>query len=347
MTHYQTKAPAVPPFPAGGQPARTQGGVTLIELMISMLLGIILIFAATTLYEVTKRTTRAQEANARLMENGRAATEILNRAIRMARYYGCAGVAANEVRNHFDTSNSAESPATLNGYNHQGIFGVDGTTDEIVIFRGVDESKRELAVDVTLGVDAVQLVTDPGNPAAGDILSVTDCSQADVFSTSTMTTASGIDSYAYANCPTCTQSYLSSAEVLRVSEERFYIATGAQSGLNGLWVADPNDPGTATELIEGVEDMQISYGMDTDADGVANQYVSPAVIRADCVSNNNSTCWRKVSSVRIALLLATVENRITTSPQSYDFNGTTNITPTDYRLRREFLSIIALRNYRP
>ena len=51
-------------------PGRNQRGLTLVELMISMLLGLILIFAATTLFEITKRTTRTQEATARLIENG-------------------------------------------------------------------------------------------------------------------------------------------------------------------------------------------------------------------------------------------------------------------------------------
>lgn len=326
----------------------SQRGLTLVELMVSMVLGLILIFAATTIYELTKRTTRVQEATARLMENGRAATEILNRSVRMARYFGCAGVDQREVTTHYDTSTPVQSPTTLNGYDQQGIFGVDGTTDEIIVFHALDPTAVSLVQDLTLAAagDPVKLVTAATNPGAGDMISLTDCSRADVFNISGFSSDGSFDELSYANCATCSHNYLANATVLRVLRERFYIGTGA-SGFSALFVEDPQDPNdTPLELIEGVEDMQISYGLDTNADGVANQYVSPAVILADCNTSGNAACWRKVTSVRLALLLATVENTISTSPQTYTFNGTST-TATDRRLRREFLSIIAIRNYRP
>lgn len=353
LAHPKMNTHIRPHAPVASSPA--QRGMTLIELMISMLLGLILVFAATTLFEITKRTTRTQEATARLMENGRAATEILNRSVRMARFYGCAGVDSNQVNNHFDTSNAAQTNTNMNGYDQQGIFGIEGASgapDEIIIFRALSETAKRLAGDLDLGAEPLTLIPagslDPNNPAVGDMLSLTDCLKAEVFSTTarSFNAATGREEYLYDNCPTCQQDYLANALVLRVAQEHFYVKTGT-SGVNALFVADPNDPGTERELIEGVEDMQISYGIDTDVDGVANQYVPPATIWADCNTNNNATCWRQVASVRIALLLATVDDHVTTKPQTYSFNGVNGITATDYRLRREFLGIIALRNYRP
>lgn len=332
--------------------AAKQRGLSLIELMISMLLGLILLFAATTLFETVKKTTLVQEANARLQENGRAAIEILNRDIRLARYFGCAGVETTRVLNHWDSSTGAQSPTTLNGYDQQGIFGIDGATsadpDQIIVYHAVDSSAVILAsdLDLTTGGYAIKLADPLGNglPAAGDWISITDCTQADVFPVSAIDPNSVTSDYAYSNCPSCTHSYLTNAVVLGVNRSQYHLTTG-DNGRAALFVKDPGEVGNGTQLIENVDDMQISYGLDTDADGVANQYVAPSTVTSDCTTNTNSLCWRKVTSVRLALLLST-NNGIASRPQTYTFNGTTT-TASDTRLRREFLTVVALRNYRP
>jgi type IV pilus assembly protein PilW len=95
----------------------------------------------------------------------------------------------------------------------------------------------------------------------------------------------------------------------------------------------------AQELVEGVEGMEIFYGVDTDAEGTANYYV-----RANQV---NAADWaRNVVSVRISLLVATIDNNLTAQPAgSFSFNGQN--TPADRKLRRVFTSTIALRNRLP
>lgn len=98
-------------------------------------------------------------------------------------------------------------------------------------------------------------------------------------------------------------------------------------------------------LIEGVENMQILYGVDTDitavkpnGDGIANYYVpgSPANFPA-------GADWARVVSVRVSLLLRTIEDNIASTQLSYTYNGGTTLA-TDRRIRRVFSSTIALRN---
>ena len=98
--------------------------------------------------------------------------------------------------------------------------------------------------------------------------------------------------------------------------------------------------GSSINLSEGIENMQIVYGVDTDKDSTLNYYV-PA--------NNVTTAnWPNVVSVRISLLAVTLDNNLTTQPMPYFFNGTT-ITPsrTDRKIRRVFTTTIALRNRLP
>jgi type IV pilus assembly protein PilW len=135
-------------------------------------------------------------------------------------------------------------------------------------------------------------------------------------------------------------------------------------GCNAYDPANPNNPATenpqnryyeiqsaklynnaAGELVEGVENMQILYGVDTDmipakpfGDGVANYYTEGTAANFPA-----ATDWAKVVSVRVSLLLQTVEDNIASQSLPYTYNGAT-ITATDRRIRRVFNSTFALRN---
>lgn len=96
--------------------------------------------------------------------------------------------------------------------------------------------------------------------------------------------------------------------------------------------------GSATPgiIAEGIENMQILYGIDSDDDGIANRYVNAGNIGAD-TSN--------VVSVRIALLASTIDNSGTTDTGTYVLLNSPLIGPfNDNLLRRAFTRTILLRN---
>ena len=97
--------------------------------------------------------------------------------------------------------------------------------------------------------------------------------------------------------------------------------------------------GTWRPLIDGIQNMQFLYGVDSDIvrDGAANYYVpAPAPLSPD---------WNKVVSVRISLLVVTLDNYLATQPLTYTYNGVTTTPPlTDLKIRRVFNTTIALRN---
>lgn len=88
-------------------------------------------------------------------------------------------------------------------------------------------------------------------------------------------------------------------------------------------------------LIEGVEDMQILYGV-ANGDQNANRYVvAPAAGSPD---------WANVVSARVCLLLRSTEDNLVDQPLNYqDCNGDPKTAP-DRRLRRAFTATINLRN---
>lgn len=109
--------------------------------------------------------------------------------------------------------------------------------------------------------------------------------------------------------------------------------------------------GGAQEFVEGVESMQILYGVcNTDADGDGrNDSVTtpPGYINAATVTVNNQ--WLNVCSVRIHLLLVSLENNIVTQPQTVFFPADTNaVWPVNDRcLRQAFSTTVAIRNRMP
>jgi type IV pilus assembly protein PilW len=63
---------------------RAQAGMTLIELMISMALGLLVIVAATSAFVASRETSRDTESLARIQENARIAFDFMRRSLREA-----------------------------------------------------------------------------------------------------------------------------------------------------------------------------------------------------------------------------------------------------------------------
>lgn len=69
---------------AGASPFRVQAGLTLVELMISITLGLLVLLAIGSIYVGSRQTYRIQEDNARIQESGRFALEVIGRSVRQA-----------------------------------------------------------------------------------------------------------------------------------------------------------------------------------------------------------------------------------------------------------------------
>lgn len=93
----------------------------------------------------------------------------------------------------------------------------------------------------------------------------------------------------------------------------------------------------AEELLIGVENMQVKYGVDTDAlfDGEANRYLD-----ADDITGVGTLEWDRVVSVRLSLLMRSL-SPVWGSDTEFDFEG---ITYDDRLLRQKVNSTVQLRN---
>lgn len=332
-----------------------QGGLSLVEILVALGISAVLLTGVIQIFISSKQSYRMLEATSRLQENGRFAVSFLTEDLRMAGYTGCYSGTPGNIETILNDPNNYnwDLSAPLEGNEWTGggwtpaldssISGQVLNGTDVIVTRGLASDGINLVSPFS---DSAQLFVDPGgnNINDGDILMVTDCSSASMFQvTNQQVTGGGTrvnivhsssGSWTPGNSgPQLANSFGDDAEVARFETNVYYIGTGASGG-PALFRRSLITGGTmqAQELVDGVEDMQILYGEDTDSDGVANRYVTA----------NNVADMANVVSVRIRLLLRTEDN-IASQAQTYTYNGQT-YTATDLRLRRVFTTTVKLRN---
>lgn len=81
----------------------SQRGLTLVELMISLTLGLVLLAGIGTLFVYTNRSNRQNEMLASMQDQARFALSTLSRDLSMAGYWGGMGQ-VNEIQPDYDAS---------------------------------------------------------------------------------------------------------------------------------------------------------------------------------------------------------------------------------------------------
>jgi type IV pilus assembly protein PilW len=74
-------------------------GLSLIELMIAMVIGLVLMLGVTQIFIASRAASRLSEGAARTQENARFALDFLQRDLRMAGHFGCVNDQAHVVKN--------------------------------------------------------------------------------------------------------------------------------------------------------------------------------------------------------------------------------------------------------
>lgn len=302
-----------------------QRGFSLVELMVAITLGFIVVAAVGYLYLGSRQSFRNTENMARMQESARYALDTMARDIRMAGSLGCTSLiegAPNFV---------APAPALTNanavvggdvGTNPPGVPAatVPRVAGDAISVWGAQTSSVTLA-SLTAGAN-------PYAYKAGDILAVVTCRPAaDAPPVGTLRSAPA-NLTALPGAP--------ADEVMKFDRFAYYIGSNP-AGIRALYRNSVNDG--AAELVEGVENMQIVYGVDTNNDRAADLYQS-----ASTVAN-----WQQVVSVRISLLMASPDNNLTAAPQTYridtDDDGTPNVVVSgDRRIYQTFSTTVGIRN---
>lgn len=350
-------------------------GFSLIELMIAMTIGIFMTGVIAMLYFNMRSSFRYQDDFARVQESGRFSMDMLARDIRMAGYNGCGTLTdfANTVNGGATSSylnfrkpvigfegGVSTFPAEITAAGAITATGSPtgaGIPDAIIVM-GVDTSKEWVVTDHVASSAVIHTTTH--DIQTGELLLITDCSHASLFQKTPSSATNHINhnegaAISPGNCykglgASCTSAeknytYPPGASVLRVYSNAYFIAPSSlgngRRSLYTMSIANTTD-GTpdAKELIEGVQNMQLLYGVDTNADNSADRF-----IKANSVDTLTDG-WSKVVSVRIELLVMSAKSDAASKVMSLTFDNLT-LSPTDKSLYKTYQDVVTVRNRTP
>lgn len=327
---------------------RLARGVTLIELMISLVLGLLVVAAAIGIFASNKQVFRSTENLSRLQENARVAYELMAREVREAGGNPCSRnvpivnvlkpSAGDWWKNWTDGVHGYEGTEAFAGAPFgTGAGGRVNGTDAIELRSG---APGDVTVTNHLPNSAqFKVNTNDHGLADGDIAIVCDFVQGSIFqitgaqnginntvvhnSGNTFTPGNCSKGLGWANPPDCTTNgksyaYGPNSTIARLRATAWYIGNNGRNGGRSLYQTSIRNNGGEVETInqeitEGVQNMQIQYLVP----GAAN-YVDAAA----------GTDWPRVSAVRIVLSM----------------QGQDNVSTSGGRLARTVEHVVTLRN---
>ncbi|MGN5139286.1 PilW family protein [Aeromonas sp. 164P] len=358
---------------------RRQAGVGLIEVMISLVLGLFIAGVIIQVFLGNHRTYLVSETLARVQENSRFATGLLERELRPATYMGCLSKQGVPI---FNTLNSTALPYDFS----VGLRGGDNIsavpTFAASLFNG-SEPTPKINTDVLLvqgtvgnGVPVVknnngaqlfaQLLSTrpnycvPGQSGysdlcEGDVVMVSDCQKARVFQITNLTTAGGELNVVHS----ADKKYTPGNKINNwggasgnggstPAEEIF----GAGAMIHRLetkmyYIARANntqDWGLYRKINAQPGELLIKGVMDLQLTYGEDLNQDRAVDRY--VAANNVTDWSDVVGIGFALLLRSEQGGVVTKPQAISFAGAT-FQSSDLHWYRSVESTVALRNRLP
>ena len=343
-----------------------QAGFGFVELMIAMTLGLVLSAAVIQVTLASQRSQRVLEAAGQLQESGRIGVSFLVKDLRMAGYMGCPNldrIAVNVIAENPPSDLNFTAGNVLKGQDNvsaSNAYSAVANTDLVIIQRAATPGVN-IAGNVAPNNANIQIESNPAGIGANDLVFVTDCINADLFKATTASNNGGNGNgngnsnttIVHASNTNTTNRlskiYGSDAEVMGFQSLVYFVrdsgrTTPAGNPIHSLWVQarslSSGAPPSAIQLVEGVENMQLTYGEDTDGDLDIDVYRSAAAV----------TNWAAVLSVRIELLMHSVDDNIVGSSGEFvqsnlTFNGAA--VPNDQRLRQVYSTTVAIRNRLP
>jgi len=312
---------------------RRQCGISLVELMVALTIGLLLLGGLLQLFTSSKYTYTVLTGISRLQESGRISIERMKYNMRMAGDIGCANLNAvtpNNVSGNalFNAVTAVDGSNDLAG-GTPGLDPVDGTDTLTVTY--ARPSDTELSSNMAAATTSIPINGNPDNLQANDYLLITDCENADILQSTNVTSILIIHS------ATLSKPYLDNALVASMQSITYSVRDTGRTDRHGNPVYSLFETpltGNPVEIVNGVEDMQITYGEDTSSDGAVDAYPNAAGV----------TNWNNVLSVRIQLLVSTDEDIGSEKRPYTNLQGNPVSDPGDFRIRRQFTSTVNLRN---
>lgn len=290
-------------------------GFTLVELLVSLAIGLLITLVVIQAYLSSVTTQQSQTDQTRLNESARFAFDLIGKSIRRAGY-----------RNTF-----ALYPNTYNGATFAQEFCATGTAGPMLAAANDTSSISPTATNFSGSV-------------------VTTLNSSDVFRARFYGEDNALGTAAEGSVLDCLGNSVRRGTLV---EETLFIAADPANNNEPTLFCNTTNPVSAgsVALIPGVESMQFLFGEDTDSDGVINRYIPSSSVsqwnnilsvRVGIVVRTPNTVANDSSVKTFNLFGASYAPGDT--PPSGD-TGSVFSAPADRRVRLMNTTEIALRNY--
>jgi type IV pilus assembly protein PilW len=253
-----------------------QSGLTLVELMISITLGMLVVASAMTLLLSSKSSYVTEDDTSRVLDTGRFALEAITRSIRQA---------------GFENLESDEAPIVAPAIAVSNIYGYDDRTFPST-FTVSGSPPRPIPSNTASGANSNDVLmlrffgvstTPTGTVSDGSIV---DCSGNKI---------AGVSNPAQADQGRGWSIFYVKALDLAAGEAELMCGYKDSSGIF-----------KSVPIASGVESFQVLYGLSTNIDRIPNRFVTSATLKALDPSDDGTSAtskWKDVVAVKISLLI--------------------------------------------
>lgn len=296
---------------------KAQQGLSLVELMVSLTIGLFLLGAVGSIYVNTATTSRSSTQESQMNEDAALALEMLQQQIRLGGF-----------------SNVDNTGARL--FPGQAVRGCDGGFTS----NGTGTAFSALGCNAAgAGPDAFAVRYEASllnSQSAGGVPG--NCAHEGLAQWDA--TAEG-----------------AASNNIALADNRYYIANDPNNNNTPTLYCQGRTGagfGTATALIPNIEDMQVQYAVTavTAVDDPIHHQVAGYVQASHAALGATAANWSRVAALRVCLVARTAravpagDNAVTDLGRYVDCDGVAQ-TPNDRFLRRAYVTTIQLRNMRP
>jgi type IV pilus assembly protein PilW len=315
---------------------RAQRGLTIVELMIGLAIGLVVSLAASALYLASSETSRATKSLGDVNETGKLALDMIGRELEKAGFYPAqypGDPAAANTLGAFYNGKAGAKPAYDNG-----LFGCDNAKflpgthvcdaaaanapDSIVInYYATPEFGATSLMGNSNDCNRKAVSNDPDNAAraaAGQPLYVS-------------------NRFALSDTESFASGDVGNAKVTA----RSLACHGNGSGMDTVY----------EKQLLGIEDMSFRYGVTkTASNETPNEFLTATQVAALAVFGGE-TAWRSVTAVKVCIVVKSTDKGRTEdktgSERTYvDCRGTTQTMPSaDRAIYKRFERVFAVRNH--
>ncbi len=310
---------------------KTQQGMSLVELMISMVIGLVLLGGVLTIYVNSRQSYHIAQSNNTLLSDIRFATHLIRQDVRLAGSYGIMSPTLSVTNNLANIAGDC-APGWFSNTDFI-IFGSNDTNPYAATCIGS-------SADYKANTDILVIrYADPDTVATADLVA---------------------DTVYVRTTPTEGELFIGTAEPVLSSETAtvtgqnnklqavaYYISNFTDAAGDGYPSLHRIRLGVGPALLDevvvpGVEDMQIQFGYDDDGDGSVDQYVNadnPVLDWTDSATTLN------IKSVAISMLLVAEEseNGLDTG-QTFNYADKSVTVANDGKLRKLVTTVLPLVN---